>query len=49
MNWTEETVREIGNHIKKEDDRYRYTAFDDTKEEIIEKIRAHAREQTIET
>ena len=42
MNWTEETVKEIWDHIKKNDQRYKYTAFDDNNEEIMGKIRTYA-------
>ena len=34
----EETVREIWNHIKKNDDRYRYKAFDGDNDDIINNI-----------
>ena len=38
-NWAEETIREIWDHIKKDDDRYKYAAFDNDKEEHIEYIK----------
>ena len=45
MNWTEETVREIWNHIKKNDDRYRYKAFDGDNDDIINNIFEYAENQ----
>ena len=48
QNWTEETVREVWDYIKKDDDRYRFTAFDGDNEEIISKLKTHAREQNPE-
>ena len=44
QNWTEETVREIWDHIKKDNQQYRFTAFDGENEDIIELIRKHANE-----
>jgi len=45
LNWTEETIKDIWDHIKKDDSRYRYTAFDGDDENIINMIRTHAQEQ----
>ena len=45
MNWTEETVGEIWNHIKKNDDRYRYKAFDGDNDDIINNIFEHSEYQ----
>ena len=39
MNWTEETIKELWEHIKKDNDRYKYTAFDEQNEEIINLIK----------
>jgi len=38
-NWAEETVKEIWDVLKKDDNRYKYTAFDGDSEEIINKIK----------
>ena len=45
-NWTEETIKEIWDYIKKDDDRYKYTRFDNDKEEHIEYIKQHASTHT---
>ena len=42
MNWTEETIREVWNHLKKDDNRYKYTAFDGENEEHISYIKSKA-------
>ena len=39
MNWTEETITELWEHIKKDSDRYKYTAFDEQNDEIINLIK----------
>ena len=41
MNWTEETVKEIWDHLKKDHDTHRYTAFDGNNEDIINLIKAY--------
>ena len=41
MNWTEETVKEIWDHLKKDHDTHRYTAFDGNNEDIINSIKAY--------
>ena len=46
LNWTEETIREIWEHIKSQEDRYKYTAFDETNQEIIDKIKDFAKNET---
>ena len=45
-NWTEETINEIWDYIRKDDDRYKYTRFDNDKEEHIEYIKQHASTHT---
>jgi len=42
MNWTEETVREVWDHLKKDTERYRFTAFNEDNEEIMETLRNYA-------
>ena len=39
LNWTEETIREIWEYIKTQDNRHRYTAFDENHENIIKEIK----------
>ncbi len=46
LNWTEETIRELWEHIKSQEDRYKYTAFDETNQEIIDKIKDFAKNET---
>ena len=40
--WAEETVKEIWDHLKKDHQRYKYKAFDEDNEEIIQLIKTHA-------
>ena len=42
MNWTEETVQDIWQYIKKNDERYKYIPFDYEHEEIISIIKQKA-------
>jgi hypothetical protein len=37
MSWTEETVKDIWDTLEKDNDRYKYTAFDNEREDIINK------------
>ena len=39
MNWTEETIREVWDKLKQDDERYRFTAFDGENEEHIKHIK----------
>ena len=41
MNWTEETIKELWDHIKKDIERHKYTAFDEQNEEIIQLIKTY--------
>ena len=41
MNWTEETIREIWDIIKKDTTQYKYTAFNPEDTEMTNIIRAH--------
>ena len=44
MNWAEETVKELWDHIKKEmTGLIRFMAFDDSNEMIMDIIKEHAR------
>ena len=45
MTWTEEGVRKIWNHIKQNDDRYKYNAFDGDNDDIINNIFEYAENQ----
>ena len=42
MNWTEETIREIWDHLQIDDERYKYVAFDANNEEHIQHIQRNA-------
>ena len=42
LSWTEETVREIWEYIKSIDERYKYKAFDEDSEEVINRIKEYA-------
>ena len=42
MSWTEETVKEIWDHLKKDHDRYKYSAFDQDNEEIMQVMKEYA-------
>ena len=42
LNWTEETIREIWEHIKESCDEFKYTVFNDQNIEIINKIKEYA-------
>ena len=44
MNWTEETINEIWNIVKRNNDRYRYTQFDEDNMEMINLIKEHTEE-----
>ena len=39
MSWTEETIKELWDHIEKLSDRYKYCAFDEDNEENIQYIK----------
>ena len=41
-NWTEETIRDIWETLKKDDNRYRYCQFEEGKEEHINAINEYA-------
>ena len=50
MNWAEETVKELWDHIKKEmTGLIRYMAFDDSNELIMDIIKEHAKRSTKDT
>ena len=50
MNWAEEAVKELWDHIKKEmTGLIRYMAFDDSNELIMDIIKEHARKNTKDT
>ena len=50
MNWAEETVKELQDHIKKEmTGLIRYMAFDDSNEMIMDIIKEHAERITKDT
>ena len=38
-NWTEETIKEIGNAVKRNNERFRFQAFDENNNEMIELIK----------
>ena len=40
-NWTEETIREIWDIVKRNQARFRYTQFDEDNEEMIEMFKKH--------
>ena len=42
MNWTEETIIDIWDTLRKDNDRYKYTAFDDNNQEMIDKLYEYA-------
>ena len=42
LSWTEETLREIWDHIKKDDARYRFTQFEPDNEEMAKVIQEYA-------
>ena len=44
MNWTEETINEIWNIVKRNNDSYRYTQFDEDNMEMINLIKEHTEE-----
>ena len=41
MNWTEETINEIWDIVKRNNDRFRYTQFDENNQEMIDLIKSH--------
>ena len=41
MNWTEETIREIWDLVKRENNRFRYTQFDEDNQEMVDLIKTH--------
>ena len=41
MNWTEETVTEIWDILKRSNERFRYTQFDEESEEMTGLIKNH--------
>ena len=41
MNWTEETVREIWDIVKRNNERFRYRQFDENNQEMIDLIKEH--------
>ena len=42
LNWAEETIKELWDYLKKDTDRFKYTAFDDSNEEIMETLKTYA-------
>ena len=44
LSWTEETIKEIWEHIKQTNDRFKYTAFNENNEEHITQIKQIAEE-----
>ena len=48
-NWTEETVKEIWDHLKKDKERYMFMAFDDNNDDIMAMIREHAAKEVTTT
>ena len=40
-NWTEETIKEIWNIVKRNNENHRYQEFDENNEEMIEAIKQH--------
>ena len=44
MNWTEETINEIWNIVKRNNERYRFAQFDEDNQEMIDLIKAHTEE-----
>ena len=38
-NWTEETIKEIGNAVKRNNERFRFQAFDENNNDMIELIK----------
>ena len=44
MNWTEETVNEIWNIVKRNNNRFRYTQFDEENLEMVNLIKEHSEE-----
>ena len=41
MNWTQETINEIWNLVKRNNDRFRYTQFDEENQEMVNLIKTH--------
>ena len=41
MNWTEETIKEIWDIVKRNNERYRYSQFDEEYQEMSEMIKNH--------
>jgi hypothetical protein len=46
MNWTEETIKEIWDHLKKDNDAYKYMAFDGESTEHMAYIKNKAQVET---
>ena len=44
MNWTEETINDIWNIVKRNNERYRFAQFDEDNQEMIDLIKAHTEE-----
>ena len=44
MNWTEETINDLWDIIKRNNIRFRYTQFNDENQEMIDLIKAHTEE-----
>jgi len=44
MNWTEETITDIWNIVKRNNERFRYMQFDEDNIEMIELIKEHTEE-----
>ena len=45
MNWTEETINEIWDLVKRNNTRFRYTQLDEENQEMINLINTHTEEQ----
>ena len=41
MNWTEETINEIWDLVKRNNERFRYTQVDENNQEMIDLIKSH--------
>ena len=44
MNWTEQSINEIWDMVKRNNDRFRYTQFDEENQEMINLIKGHVEE-----
>jgi hypothetical protein len=44
MNWTEESINEVWDIVKRNNNRFRYTQFDEDNQEMIDLVKAHTEE-----